>query len=229
MGTVKIVTDGTSSLTPEMGLEYGVHVVPLYVMFGEQTYVDGVDLSSAEFYRLLKENPQHPTTSQPTPEDFVQAYTAVWESMPEGEGNAIVSVHASLKLSATVNSARLAAEQLPEMDIRILDSQSISMGLGLMAIAAARAAKEGQSADEIVQLVEKLIQEVHVVFTVDTLEYLHKGGADWRCVGADRLAAQHQADPGLGWWTGRAAGKAAFATPCGPACPRVGCGRDREL
>jgi len=176
MGTVKIVTDGTSSLTPEMGLEYGVQVVPLYVMFGEQTYVDGVDLSSAEFYRLLRESPRLPTTSQPTAEDFTKAYTAVWGSMPEGEGNVIVSVHASVKMSATVNSARAAAKQLPEMDIRIIDSQSISMGLGLMAIAAARAAKEGQSADDIVQLIEKLMQELHVVFTVDTLEYLHKGG-----------------------------------------------------
>jgi DegV family protein with EDD domain len=176
MGTVKIVTDGTSSLTPEMGLEYGIHVVPLYVMFGETTYVDGVDLSSDEFYRLLEESPQLPTTSQPTAEDFIKAYTAVWESMPEGEGNAIVSVHASLKMSATVNSARAAAKRLPEMEIHIIDSQSISMGLGLMSIAAARAAEEGQSAEEIVRLVEKLIQEIHVVFTVDTLEYLHKGG-----------------------------------------------------
>ena len=140
MGTVRVVTDGTSSLTPEMGQEYGVHVVPLYVMFGEQSYVDGVDLSSEEFYRLLRESPHHPTTSQPTAEDFVKAYTAVWEAMPEGEGNAIVSVHASLKLSATVNSARAAAKRLPEMDIRILDSQSITMGLGLMAIASPKGA-----------------------------------------------------------------------------------------
>jgi DegV family protein with EDD domain len=176
MGTVKVVTDGTSSLTPEMGQEHDLTVVPLYVMFGEQTYVDGVDLSSAEFYRLLRSSPQLPTTSQPTAEDFIKAYTAVWESMPEGEGNTIVSVHASLKMSATVNSARAAAKRLPEMDIRIIDSQSISMGLGLIAIAAARAAKEGQSADEIVQLVEKLIEDIQVVFTVETLEYLHKGG-----------------------------------------------------
>jgi DegV family protein with EDD domain len=176
MGTVKVVTDGTSSLTLAMGQEHGVHVVPLYVMFGEQTYVDGVDLSSDEFYRLLESSPQLPTTSQPTAEDFIKAYTAVWESMPDGEEKAIVSVHASVKMSATVNSARAAAKRLPEMQIHIIDSQSISMGLGLMAIAAARAAKEGQSAAKVVQLVEKLVDEVKVVFTVETLEYLHKGG-----------------------------------------------------
>jgi DegV family protein with EDD domain len=96
--------------------------------------------------------------------------------MPEGEGNAIVSVHASVKMSATVNSARAAAKRLPEMAIHIIDSQSISMGLGLMAIAAARAAQEGRSAEEVVQLVERLIDDITVVFTVDTLEYLHKGG-----------------------------------------------------
>jgi DegV family protein with EDD domain len=176
MGTVRVVTDGTSSITPEMGAEHGVHVVPLYVMFGEETYVDGVNLSSAEFYRLLKSHAQLPTTSQPTAEDFVKAYTEVWESMPAGEDNAIVSVHASVKMSATVNSARAAAKRLPEMQIHIIDSQSISMGLGLMALAAARAAQEGQSAAEIVQLVEKLIQNMKVVFTVETLENLHKGG-----------------------------------------------------
>jgi DegV family protein with EDD domain len=176
MGTVKVVTDGTSSLTPEMGLEHDVHVVPLYVMFGQTTYVDGVDLSSAEFYRLLESSPQLPTTSQPTAEDFVKAYTAVWESMPAGEENAIVSIHASVKMSATVNSARAAAKRLPEMTIHIIDSRLISMGLGLIAIAAARAAKDGQSAAEVVQLAEKLIDEMRVVFTVDTLEYLHKGG-----------------------------------------------------
>jgi DegV family protein with EDD domain len=104
--------------------------------------------------------------------------------MPEGEDNAIVSVHASLKMSATVNSARAAAQRLPDMQIHILDSESISMGLGLMAIAAARAAQEGQSAQEIVQLVQKLIKDMTIVFTVDTLEYLHKGG---RIGGASRL------------------------------------------
>ena len=176
MGTVRVVTDGTSSVTPEMGAEHGVYVVPLYVMFGEETYVDGVNLSSEEFYRLLKSHAQLPTTSQPTAEDFVKAYTEVWEAMPAGEDNAIVSVHASVKMSATVNSARAAAKRLPEMQIHIIDSQSISMGLGLMALAAARAAQEGQSATEIVELVERLIGDMNVVFTVETLENLHKGG-----------------------------------------------------
>jgi DegV family protein with EDD domain len=176
MGTVKIVTDGLSSITPEEGIQYGLVVVPLYVMFGEQTYVDGVDLSSAEFYRLLESNSQLPTTSQPTAEDFVKAYRSLWAQMPQDKGDAIVSIHGSGKMSATVDSARAASRQLQEIPIHVIDSNSISMGLGLMAIAAARAADAGKSADDVIQLVEELKDKMQIVFTVDTLEYLHKGG-----------------------------------------------------
>jgi DegV family protein with EDD domain len=175
-GKVIVVTDGTSSLTPQMGQEYGVHVVPLYVMFGTQTYRDGVDLDADKFYNLLRNSKQLPTTSQPTAEDFVQAYTSIWERLPSTEGMSIVSIHGSVKMTATVNSARAAAIRLPEIPIQVIDSQSISMGLGLMAIAAARASAAGQDAESIVQLVEGLIDKMDIYFTVETLEYLHKGG-----------------------------------------------------
>ena len=178
-GKVAIVTDGTSSLTPQMGQEYGVHVVPLYVMFGTQTYRDGVDLDAPKFYSLLGSSKQLPTTAQPTAEDFIASYTSIWEqlSSTQGtEGAAIVSVHGSEKMTATVNSARAAAKRLPDIPIHVIDSQSISMGLGLMAIAAARASAGGQDAEAIVQLVEGLIDKMGIYFTVETLEYLHKGG-----------------------------------------------------
>jgi DegV family protein with EDD domain len=175
-GNVIVVTDGTSSLTLEMGKEYGIHVVPLYVMFGTDTYRDGVDLDADQFYRLLGSSKQLPTTSQPTVEDFVQTYTSLWEQTPPEERVAIVSVHASEKMSATVNSARAAAKQLADIPIHVVDSRSISMGLGLMAIAAARAAAAGQGPEQIVQLVQDLVAKTHVIFTVETLEYLHKGG-----------------------------------------------------
>jgi len=175
-GKVVIVTDGTSSLTPQMGQEYGIHVVPLYVMFGTETYRDGVDLDADKFYSLLRSSSQLPTTSQPTAEDFVQTYTSIWEQLPSTEGVSIVSIHGSVKMTATVNSARAAAKRLPEIPIHVIDSQSISMGLGLMAIAAARASAAGQDAQAIVQLVEGLIDKMGIYFTVETLEYLHKGG-----------------------------------------------------
>jgi DegV family protein with EDD domain len=168
---VAVVTDSTSSLTQAMGQEYGVHVVPMYVIFGTQTWHDGVDLDAELFYRLLRGNRQLPTTSQPTVADFVQMYTEL-----SHQAEAIVSIHLSPKMSATLDSALVASKELPDVPIHVIDSRSVSMGLGLMAIAAARAAAAGQDATEVVRLVERLIPKMNVFFTVETLEYLHKGG-----------------------------------------------------
>ena len=168
---VAVVTDSTSSLTPAMGEQYGLHVVPEYVMFGDQTYYDGVNLDAETFYRLLQNSLKLPTTSQPTVQDFVKLYTTLSE-----EAEAIVSIHISQKMSATLDSARAACQQLPGVPIRVIDSRSVSMGLGLLAIAAARAATAGKEVDEVVSLVEALVPRVKVIFTVDSLEYLHKGG-----------------------------------------------------
>lgn len=168
---VAVVTDSTSSLTPAMGEEYGLHIVPEYVMFGDQTYCDGVNLDAETFYRLLQSSKRLPTTSQPTVQDFVKLYTVLSEQV-----EAIVSIHISQKMSATLDSARAACQQLPGVPIHVIDSRSVSMGLGLIAIAAARAVAAGKEVNEVVSLVEALIPRVNVIFTVDTLEYLHKGG-----------------------------------------------------
>lgn len=168
---VAIVTDSTSSLTQAMGQEYGIRVVPIYLTFETQTYRDGVDLDAELFYRLLRGSRQLPTTSQPSVVDFVQVYTALSK-----QAEAIVSIHLSHKMSATLDSALAAAKQLPDVPIHVIDSRSTSMGLGLMAIAAARAAAAGQDAAGVVRLVEGLIPKMNVIFTVETLEYLRKGG-----------------------------------------------------
>jgi DegV family protein with EDD domain len=168
---VAVVTDSTSSLTPAMGEEYGLHVVPEYIIFGDQTYCDGVNLNAETFYRLLQSSQRLPTTSQPTVQDFVKTYTALAE-----QAEAIVSIHISQNMSATLDSARVACQQLPDVPIHVIDSRSVSMGLGLIAIAAARAATAGKEVNEIVSLVEAMIPRVNVIFAVDTLEYLHKGG-----------------------------------------------------
>jgi DegV family protein with EDD domain len=154
-----------------MGQEYGVHVMPIYVSFGTQTYVDGVDLDAELFYRLLRNSKQLPTTSQPTVVDFVRVYSSLSE-----QADAIVSIHVSEKMSATFDSALAARRELPQVPIHVIDSCSVSMGLGLVAIAAARAAAAGKDAAQVVRLVETLIPKVNVIFTVQTLEYLHKGG-----------------------------------------------------
>jgi DegV family protein with EDD domain len=168
---VAVVTDGTSSMTQAMGQEHGLYVVPIYVMFGTQTYRDGVDLDAELFYRLLRGNKQLPTTSQPTVADFLQVYTELSDQV-----EAIVSIHVSPKMSATLDSALAASRELPDVPIHVIDSRSVSMGLGMMAIAAARAAAAGQDATEVVRLVEGLIPKMNIFFTVETLEYLHRGG-----------------------------------------------------
>ena len=168
---VAVVTDSTSSLTPAMGEQYGLHVIPEYIIFGDQTYYDGVNLDAETFYRLLKNSEKLPTTSQPSVQDFVELYSALSE-----KAEAIVSIHISQEMSATLDSARAAGQQLPGVPIHVIDSRSVSMGLGMIAIAAARAAAAGKEVDEVVALVEGLIPRINVIFAVDTLESLHKGG-----------------------------------------------------
>lgn len=168
---VAIVTDSTSSLTPAMGEQYGVHVTPIYVVLGANTYRDGVDLDSKRLYEWLQSSKQLPTTSQPTVADFSGMYTALSQ-----KAEAIVSIHISQQMSATVDSARAARKELPDIPIHVIDSLSVSLGLGLVAIAAGRAAAAGQDATQVIQLVERIIPKMNTLFTVNTLEYLRKGG-----------------------------------------------------
>ena len=168
---VAVVTDGACSLTPVMGKEYGLHVAPVHVTINEQTYQSGVNLDAAEFYRLLRANKKLPTTAQPTAQDFVDLYTKLAEEVDE-----IVTVVISHKMSATLQSALMAQQQFKTVPVHVIDSEFVSLGLGMMAIAAARAAAQGQDAQQVVQLLEKIKQSMNLIFTVDTLEYLHKGG-----------------------------------------------------
>jgi len=168
---VAVVTDGTCSLTPAQGEQYGFHVAPVYVIFGEKTYLSGVDLDAAEFYRLLHASKNLPTTAQPTAQDFIDIYTKLVDEVDE-----IVTVVISHHMSATLQSALMAQEQFTAIPTHVIDSESVSLGLGMMAIAAARAAAQGQDAQQVVQLLEKIKQSMNVIFTVETLEYLHKGG-----------------------------------------------------
>jgi DegV family protein with EDD domain len=168
---VIIVTDGVSSMTPEVGATYGVHVVPVHVMFGTKSYRSGIDIDSALFYQLLRSAKQLPTTAQPSVADFVQVYSELAQ-----QEKPIVSIHASVKLTATVESAMAADNELPDVLVYPIDTASVSLGLALMVTAAARAADAGKSAEEIVQLVQDLIPRMNLIFTVDTLEYLQKGG-----------------------------------------------------
>ena len=170
--TVKVVTDSTADLPDSLVRELGLEVVPLNVHFGTTVYRDGIDLDVDEFFRRLVSSPQVPTTSQPSVGDFVDVYRRLGE-----DASAIVSVHLSTKLSGTINAATQAidSEELP-CPVTVVDSRSASIGTGLVAVAAARAAQAGDSLEKVVQAAYKVASSLRVLITMDTLEYLQKGG-----------------------------------------------------
>jgi DegV family protein with EDD domain len=168
---VAIVTDGACSLSPARGEELGVHIAPVYVTFGEKTYRAGIDLDDAEFYKLLGASKRLPTTAQPTAPDFVSIYNKLADEVDE-----IITIVISHHMSATLQSAQMAQEQFNKIPVHVVDSESVSLGLGMIALAAARAAEQGQDAQSILKLVDDIKKRLNVIFTVKTLEYLHKGG-----------------------------------------------------
>jgi DegV family protein with EDD domain len=172
---VKIVTDSSVDLPAQLVEELGITVVPLYVRFGNEVYRDQIDISADEFYQRLQHDPVHPSTTQPTPQDFANAYEKV---APKADG--IVSVHISAKLSGTCNSAlqgkKMREEVGPICPIEVIDSQTLTMGLGIICIAAAKAANAGGSVEKVVDEVKKMIPRMHLLFTLDTLKYLALGG-----------------------------------------------------
>ena len=168
---IRIVTDSTADLPPELAAEWGITVVPCLVHFGRETFQEGVDLSHAEFYRRLAATPELPTTASPGPGVFATAYRQL-----AVETKQIVSIHLSSKLSAVYNAAHLGAEGIPGAEVAVVDSSTVSMGLGWLAVLAARAARMGRSLQEIVRLVEAVRPRVRVFALLDTLEYLRRGG-----------------------------------------------------
>lgn len=171
MKRVLVVTDSTAGMAAGLVAEAGVKVIPLWVHFGEQGYRDGVDMTSEQFYPMLVGSKSLPTTSQPSAGEFLEFYRGL-----AGEAEAIVSIHISSVLSGTVASALAARQMFPDMPVHVVDSRSTSMGLGLIVLAAARAAAAGHSAEEVAALAERLSARMNIIFAVETLEYLHKGG-----------------------------------------------------
>lgn len=168
---VAIVTDSTAYIPKPMLAEHGIHVVPNMVNWGDQSYRDGVDIGAVEFFERLKVDPVHPTTSVASLGEMKEIYAAAARS-----ADAVVGIHLSSKLSNTFKVAQEAAALLPDKTIRVVDSQVTAMALGFMVVAAARAAAAGQSADQIVRLMESVIPRVGVLLTAETLKYLQRGG-----------------------------------------------------
>jgi DegV family protein with EDD domain len=169
---VKVVTDSTSDLTPEIAGALGITVVPLNVHFGTETYRDGVDLKTEDFYQKLPVCQILPTTSAPAPGLFAETYDSL-----AGEADEIVSIHISSRLSATYQAAVDGRElSRAKARIEVIDSQWAIAGLGLIAVAAAAAARDGGGLNEVVDVVRSSMQRVDFRMAFDTLEYLRRGG-----------------------------------------------------
>jgi len=165
-----IVVDSTADFPDAQDHYPNWRVVPLYVNFGTESYKDGVDLTAAQFYERLRTSPELPTTSQPTPGDFLAAY----EELSSYER--ILSVHIAANLSGTIQSAGTAAEQLGDGRVRTIDSKSASVATAMLATAIQRRLERGTTDEEIDALVERYLREHGLLFTVDTLEFLARGG-----------------------------------------------------
>jgi len=167
-GEVAIMTDTTCDLPAEMLEAYGITAVPLYILWGDEQLVDGKDIDADKFYARLPHDPNHPTTSQPTPGDFVKALADV-------EAEDVVIITLSKALSGTYESAVKAAEEVDQR-LHVMDSRSLSLGLGWQVLAAARAREKGAGVDEILAAAERVRDTSSLLLTLETLEYLHRGG-----------------------------------------------------
>jgi DegV family protein with EDD domain len=172
MDRVAVVTDSTADLPVEIVNELGIHVVPLNVRIGHESFEDRVTITPSEFMQRLQTTDEFPTTSQPSVGRFQQLYSRL-----AADHDSIISIHISSKLSGTYQSACMARDNLADdVDIRVIDSQQASMAIGFPVIRAARMASCGKRIDEIEQAVSAMLPRVHLAFLVDTLEYLRRGG-----------------------------------------------------
>jgi len=170
--TVKIVTDSLGNIPSEIAEELGITIIPIYVRFGTETYRDGVDLTTEQFYEKLMHSKILPTTAVPPLGDFVKVYDKLAE-----ESDEILVITISHKLSATYEVALQAIELMKrKRRVEVIDSSTVLMAEGLMVIAAAKAAKAGANFDEVVNVTRNNIGRVDFRMAFDTLEYLKRGG-----------------------------------------------------
>ena len=176
---VKIVTDSLSDITEDVAKELGITVVPLYVRFGEEVYKDKVEITTDEFYHKLVHGDVLPTTTQPSPGDFLDVFKKLAKETDE-----ILVIVVSSVLSGTYQSATQAKSMVEdECRIEVIDSRKVAMSLGLIVIEAAKAAKAGAGLDKLADMVRGAISRSHLVVYFDTLKYLAKGGRIGRAQG----------------------------------------------
>lgn len=168
---IHIITDTTAALPKDLAERYHIPVIPQVVLFGEESYLEEVELSTGEFMRRLQAAKSLPKTAAPPPGLFIEAFRE-----RVGPDKTIICIHPSSDLSGTVRSALTAKEEFPQADIRVVDTRTIAGPLATMVVMAAEWAQAGVDADTIIARLEALIPRTHIFFLVATLEYLQKGG-----------------------------------------------------
>jgi DegV family protein with EDD domain len=180
MSKVVVVTDSSATVPADLVQELGIRVVPILLNVNGHSYRDGIDITSGEVYRWLRASKHLPTTAAPSVGDFLRVYAAAAQ-----QASGIVSIHLSPDLSATYTVASTSSQLVDGTPIRLVNSQSVAMGQGFVVLEAARAAASGAELDAVVARAEQVARKVHVYATLDTLEYLRRGG---RIGGAAALA-----------------------------------------
>lgn len=168
---VKIITDTLSCIRTEDAERYHIPVIPQIINFGEESYREGIDIDHKTFLQKLTTTKDLPKTAAPPPEWFKDVFKEML-----ADGDTILCIHPSSELSGTVRSANVAVQDFPGADIRVIDTQTIASSLGSMVLCAARWAQAGVDADTIVKRLEDMSRRCVVLFLVDTLEYLARGG-----------------------------------------------------
>lgn len=171
MSKVAVVTDSVAMLPEQLAKDLGIRVVPIVLNLGERSYRDGIDLTTSEFYQLLRTSEELPTTSAPSAGEFVRVLE---EALSDAE--AVVAIHVSSELTSVLRIAQLAARSITDKPVRVVDSQSATMAEGFVALAAARTAQAGADLDEVVAAAEEVRSKVRFFAFFETLEYLRRGG-----------------------------------------------------
>jgi DegV family protein with EDD domain len=170
--TVKVVVDSTSDIPAQLAKEWDITIVPAYVVFGGKSYRDRFDISEDEVYARLDHDSVFPTTSVPSPQDFADVYNKLADKTDE-----IISIHVTSRESGVYNSALLGRDLVTKKcHIEVIDSQSVAMCYGILAIAAAKEAKTGASLEKVAEVVRQSIPRMHLLMVLDTLKYVVRGG-----------------------------------------------------
>jgi DegV family protein with EDD domain len=168
---VAVVTDSSATVPAKLVRELDIRIVPIPLVVNGRTFRDGVDITATDVYRLLRHSKDLPTTSAPSVGDFLRTYTAAAQ-----EASGIVSIHVPPKLSATYQAAATASELVDGVPVHVVDCETASMGQGFVVLEAARAAKSGASLEAVVARAREVAAKVNVLATLDTVQYLHRGG-----------------------------------------------------